>query len=173
MTFWAPDDGARTGNSAHPRSELREELIPNNGNTNWTLDGTHILTATCVVSNVPSDTGNVCIGQIHEPNNKPDGSVSANNEQMILFDLSSKQIYAHIEVDGNAGNSFSQTLVSGSGVALGKPINYTMSVVDGLLTIIVNNVTNSWNLFGGTNYLGENLYELGSRLGQHGVFQGR
>src|SRR5271154_2906257 len=67
MIFWAPDDGARTGNSAHPRSELREELIPNNGNVNWTLDGTHIITAICVVSNVPSDTQKVCIGQIHEP----------------------------------------------------------------------------------------------------------
>jgi hypothetical protein len=155
MTFWAPDDGATTSGSTHPRSELREQLIPNNNNTNWTLYGTHVMTATCVVSNVPSDTGKVCIGQIHEPNNKPDGSTSANNEQMILFDLPNQKIYAHVEVDGNAGNSFSQTLLSGSGVALGKPINYTMSVVNGLLTIIVNNVTNSWNLFGGTNYLGE------------------
>ena len=53
-TFWAPDDGSTTSGSTHPRSELREELIPDNVNTNWTLYGTHIMTASCVVSNVPS-----------------------------------------------------------------------------------------------------------------------
>jgi hypothetical protein len=156
MTFWAPDDGSTTSGSTHPRSELREQLIPDNNNTNWTLYGTHIMTATCVVSNVPSDTMKVCIGQIHEPNNKPDGSASANNEQMIMFDLSgsTKKIYANINLDGNQSSSFSVTLVSGSSVALGKPVNYTMSVVNGVLRIIINNVTNSWNLFSGTNFSG-------------------
>lgn len=156
MTFWAPDNGAKTSSSSHPRSELREEMIPDNVNTNWTLYGTHVLTATCVVSNVPSDTMKVCIGQIHEPNNKPDGSVSANNEQMIMFDLSgsTKKIYANINLDGNQSSSFSVTLISGSSVALGKPVNYTMSVVNGLLRIVINNVTNSWNLFSGTNFSG-------------------
>ena len=156
MTFWVPDDGATTSGSSHPRSELREELSPGDTGVNWTLYGTHIMTGTCVVSNVPSDTMKVCIGQIHEPNNKPDGSSSANNEQMIMFDLSgsTKKIYANINLDGNLSSSFSVTLVSGSSVALGKPVNYTMSVVNGLLTIIVNNVTNSWNLFSGTNFSG-------------------
>ncbi len=28
MTFWVPDDGSMTSGSAHPRSELREELSP-------------------------------------------------------------------------------------------------------------------------------------------------
>jgi hypothetical protein len=156
MTFWAPDNGSTLSGSTHPRSELREELVPGNTATNWTLYGTHIMNATCVVSNVPSDTMKVCIGQIHEPNNKPDGSSSANNEQMIMFDLSgsTKKIYANINLDGNLSSSFSQTLVSGSSVALGKPVNYTMSVVNGVLRIIVNNVTNSWNLFSGTNFSG-------------------
>ena len=154
MTFWVPDDGATTSGSSHPRSELREELSPGNTSVNWTLYGTHILTATCVVSNVPADTGKVCIGQILEPNNKPDGSASANNEQMIMFDLSGKKIYANINLDGDQSSSFSKTFISGSSVALGRPVNYTMSVVDGLLTIIVNNVTNSWDLFSGTNFQG-------------------
>jgi Alginate lyase/Immunoglobulin domain/Glycine-rich domain len=154
MTFWVPDDGAMTSGSTHPRSELREELVPGDTGVNWTLYGTHILTATCVVLNVPSDTGKVCIGQIHEPNNKPDGSTSAGNEQMIMFDLADQKIYANINLDGNTNWSFSTTFISGSSVALGNPINYTMSVVDGLLQIVVNNVTNSWDLFSGTNYEG-------------------
>jgi len=155
MTFWAPDDGSTTSGSTHPRSELREELSPGDTSVNWTLYGTHVMTATCVVSNVPSDTGKVCIGQIHEPNNKPNGSASANNEQMIMFDLPGKKIYANINLDGNLSSSFSQTLISGSSsVALGKPVNYTMSVVNGVLRIVINNVTNSWNLFSGTNISG-------------------
>jgi hypothetical protein len=152
MTFWVPDNGATTSGSSHPRSELREELIPGNANTNWMLTGTHLLTATCVVSNVPSDTGKVCIGQMHEPGTKPDGSASVGNEHMIMFDLINQKIYANISPDGNSGGSFSQTFITGSNVALGKPINYSMSIVDGVLQIIINNVTNAWDLFSGTNY---------------------
>ena len=67
MIFWAPNNGARTSGSTHPRSELRELLDPADSGVNWTVYGSNFLTATCVVSNVPSDTGKVCIGQIHEP----------------------------------------------------------------------------------------------------------
>jgi len=154
MTFWVPDDGATTSGSTHPRSELREELIPGNDSTNWTVFGTHVLTAQCKVLQVPSDTEKVCIGQIHEPNNRPDGSASAGNEQMIMFDLLSRKIYANINLDGNQSDSFSQTLISGSSVALSNTISYTISVTNGLLTIIVNNVTNAWGLLSGTNYQG-------------------
>ena len=155
MTFWVPDDGATTSGSTHPRSELREEIVPGNVNTNWTLYGTHIMTATCVVSNVPSDTGKVCIGQIHEPNYLTDGvTPGANNEEQIMFDLPDQKIYANINLDGNTDSTFSVTFTNGPGVALGNTISYTISVVNGLLTIMVNNVTNSWNLFSGTNYQG-------------------
>ena len=154
MTFWVPDNGSTTSNSGHPRSELREELIAGNDNTNWTVYGTHILTAQCKVLQVPSDTGKVCIGQIHEPNTKPDGSASVGNEHMIMFDLSSKKIYANINLDGDQDSSFSKTIISGSSVALSNTVAYSMSVINGLLTIIVNNVTNSWDLLSGTNYQG-------------------
>jgi hypothetical protein len=154
MTFWVPDNGSTTSGSAHPRSELREELIAGNDNTNWTVYGTHILTAQCKVLQVPSDTGKVCIGQIHEPNTRPDGSASAGNEHMIMFDLNSKKIYANINLDGNQSSTFSTNFVSGSSVALGNTVNYTMSVINGVLTISVNNVTNSWDLLSGTNYQG-------------------
>jgi Alginate lyase/Immunoglobulin domain len=154
MTFWVPDNGAMTSGSSHPRSELRELLDPNNSGLNWTLYGTHILTAQLKVLQVPADTGKVCIGQIHEPNTKPDGSASANNEQMIMFDLANQTIYANINLDGNLSSTFSQTFISGSTVKTNNTINYTMSVVNGLLTISVNSITNSWNLFSGTNYQG-------------------
>ena len=68
MVFWAPDNGARTGGSDHPRSELRELINPNAPSaesTNWLLYGTHTLTATCKVWQVASDVKKVIIGQIH------------------------------------------------------------------------------------------------------------
>jgi Alginate lyase/Immunoglobulin domain len=154
MSFWVPDNGSTTSGSSHPRSELREQLIAGNDNTNWTVYGTHMLTAQCTVLQVASDTGKVCIGQIHEPNNKPDGSASAGNEHMIMFDLPNKKIYVNINLDGDQSSSFSKTLISGSSVALSNTIDYAMSVINGLLTISVNNVTNSWDLLSGTNYQG-------------------
>ena len=171
MTFWAPDDGATTGGSTHPRSELRELLNTNDNSVNWTLYGTHVLTATCVVSNVPADTGKVCIGQIHEPDTQPDGSYSANNEEMIMFDLANQTIYANINLDGNSNATFSTTFISGSGVALGKAINYTMSVVDGVLQISINGVTNAWNLFSGTNYQGHVATNWGASSGNTVYFK--
>jgi|GEM_PF-1474997 len=155
MTFWVPDNGAMTGGSSHPRSELRELLNPSNSGLNWTVYGTHILNAQCKVLQVPSDTGKVCIGQIHEPTYLPDGiTPGANNEQMIMFDLGNQRIYANINPDGDTNSSFSTTFISGSSVKTNSTINYTFSVVNGLLAISVNNVTNSWNLFSGTNYQG-------------------
>ena len=154
MAFWTPNDGATTSGSTHPRSELRELLNPANANVNWTVYGSHILTAQCKVTQVPADTGKVCIGQIHEPNTKPDGSASANNEHLIMFDLPNQKIYANINLDGNLASTFSQTFITGAGVALNSNLNYTMSVSNGVLKISVNNVTNSWNLLSGTNYLG-------------------
>ena len=155
MTFWVPDNGAITGGSSHPRSELRELIDPNNSSLNWTLYGTHRLSAQCKVLQVASDTQKVCIGQIHEPNYLTDGvTPGANNEQMIMFDLGNQKIYANINLDGDQSSSFSQTFISGSSVATNTTINYTMSVSNGVLTISVNNVTNAWNLFSGTNYLG-------------------
>jgi hypothetical protein len=152
LTFWVPDNGSTTSGSDHPRSELREQLIAGNDNTNWTVYGAHVLSAQCKVLKVPSDTGKVCIGQIHEPNTKPDGSPSAGNEHTIMFDLSRNRIYANVNLDGDQSSSFSVTFISGSSVALSNTIDYTMSVINGLLKISVNNVTNSWDLLSGTNY---------------------
>ena len=154
MVFYAPNNGATTSGSTHPRSELRELINPNDSGVNWSVYGTHILTGQCKVLQVPVDTGKVCIGQMHEPNNKPDGSASANNEHMVMFDLNNQRIYANVNLDGDQSSTFSRTFITGAGVALSNTINYTMSASNGLLMIVVNNVTNSWDLFSGTNFSG-------------------
>ncbi len=153
--FYAPNNGATTGSSTHPRSELRELIHGSSSDVNWNVFGSNFLAATCVVSNVPSDTGKVCIGQMHEPNTKPDGSPSAGNQLlMIMFDLNNHKIYSNVDYDGESNTSFSTTFISGAGVALNTPITYTITLVNGLMKVSVNNVTNTWNLLGGTNATG-------------------
>jgi hypothetical protein len=154
MTLWTPDNGAVMTGAAHPRTELRERLAPENNNLNWSLCGTHVLTAQCRVLQVSSDARKVCIGQIKEPGYLTSGTAKAGNEQMIMVDLGSRKIYAHVSLDGNRPGNFRPTLISGPSVTTNTLINYTMAVSNGVLTITVNDVTHSWDLFSGTNYLG-------------------
>jgi hypothetical protein len=64
MTFWTPVDGATTGGSSHPRSELREQLVSGLDSHNWNGSGTSILDAQLKIISVPSD-GIVIVGQVH------------------------------------------------------------------------------------------------------------
>lgn len=65
MVFWAPVDGATTGNSDYPRSELRELIDGRNSDTNWTDSDGGTLAARRAVTKVPSASGAVIVGQIH------------------------------------------------------------------------------------------------------------
>jgi len=59
LTFWAPSQGATTKNSDHPRTEL-------NSLTNFTAgQGTHRLTASVTLLQVPQDGQGIILGQIH------------------------------------------------------------------------------------------------------------
>jgi Alginate lyase/Immunoglobulin domain len=138
MTFWVPDDGATTSGSTHPRSELREELVPGNTGANWTPYGTHILTAACVVSNVPSDTQKVCIGQIHE---NAGGGVPM---VMIMYSTTSSGLYVNYWSDGNNNSSASWKYGS---PPIGSTISYQIVVVNGVLSVAINGITNRFDLF--------------------------
>jgi Alginate lyase len=64
MTMWCPVMGVTTPNAKNPRSELRE--TQNGANYNWLVTaGTATLTATLMVSKIPSVGGKVVVGQIH------------------------------------------------------------------------------------------------------------
>lgn len=71
MVFWAPVNGITTSGSTHPRSELREEI---NGlvddNAMWNIDQFPVsrMDATCLVSQLPTNSSNVIVGQIHGAN---------------------------------------------------------------------------------------------------------
>lgn len=140
MTFWAPDDGATTSGSTHPRSELREELVPGSTSVNWTANGIHVLNVTCVVSNVPSDTKKVCIGQAHE---QVSGGPTAVPMVMIMF--YNNTVYADIWPDGNVDNSSAYQYGSFN---LGTTITYKMAFTNGVLSLTVGNSNRTFNFFG-------------------------
>ncbi|PTU73474.1 polysaccharide lyase family 7 protein [Pseudomonas mangrovi] len=71
MNFWAPLNGATTGGSKHPRSELREMIDGVSNAVNWDSFGTAILDAQVRVMKVPADDGIVIIGQVHGHGSAP------------------------------------------------------------------------------------------------------
>jgi hypothetical protein len=60
LTFWAPAMGATTKNSDHPRTELNSL-----NNFSAATSGPHTLKASLAVSQVPADSKDIIIGQIH------------------------------------------------------------------------------------------------------------
>ena len=137
MTFWCPVTGATTSGSSYPRSELREEIIPGNDNTNWTGYGTHILDGQCKVLQVPS-SGKTIIGQIH--------SFLGNAYPLIKLQYNSGTVEALVKESSSSDTDTDFSFANGN-VGLSNSITYEIKVVDGLLTLSVNGSTQSVNFF--------------------------
>ena len=150
MVFWAPDNGARTGGSDHPRSELREMLDPSDTSVNWTLYGTHTLNAQCRVWQVPSDTKKVIIGQIH-------ANIGA-ALPLVKIQFNNGKLEGMIKTNAADDNS-DMKFTFASGVGLSNSITYGIKVVNGLVSIAINGVTNSLNVFqSDPNWADNNAY---------------
>jgi Alginate lyase/Immunoglobulin domain len=136
MVFWAPVTGATTSGSSYPRSELREELDPPSTSSNWFAFGTHYLDAQCKVLQVPS-TGKVIIGQIH-------GFTGA-ALPLVKIQYHSGVIEGLVKTNANDdGSDFKFTYMN---VGLSNLVTYQIKVVNGRISIAVNGVTNSMNVF--------------------------
>lgn len=118
MTFWSPEKGVTTPNSKSPRSELRE-MDPGGGSANWSLDGTHRMSATLRVVSV---TSNVCVGQIHL------GEGGSSTKPLL-------ELYYHANGDIVLGTENSpsggQTTHTVGHVAIGEKWSYTIGVSGG------------------------------------------
>lgn len=168
MVFWAPNNGAITSGSSDPRSELRELIKPNpvgNGdvNVNWIPYGTHILDAQCRVLQVSSIAGaskKVFIGQIHAQSGAalPTVKLQYNNgtiEGMIKTN----------STDGDSDLKFTFL----KNVGLNSNITYQIKVVNGLVSIVMNGVTNSLNIFqSDPNYTNSTQYFKAGNYNQDG-----
>ncbi|AYN44026.1 polysaccharide lyase family 7 protein [Streptomyces dangxiongensis] len=118
MTFWAPEKGVTTPNSHYARSELRE-MNRDGSAANWSLSGSHRMSATLRVVSV---TSNVCVGQIHL------GTGGSSTKPLV-------ELYQHADGDivlGTEGSpSGGQTPHTVGHVAIGKTWTYTIAVSGG------------------------------------------
>ncbi len=137
MTFWCPASSNSTANSSYARSELREMLNPSSSSSNWTSFGTHVLQATCRVTQVPS-TQKIIIGQIHAYNGDP----------LIKLQWSSGKIEGLFKDAPSLGSDVKFTYFTG--LAIGTTITYEIKVADGVATVTVNGIGYS------TNFLANN-----------------
>ena len=149
MVFWAPINGATTSGSSYPRSELRELLNTNDTSVDWTPYGTHILDAQVKVLQVPTSTKKVIIGQIH--------GYSGAALPTVKVEFGNNTVYATVKTNSNDdGSDFVFPSVSS---ALSNSISYEIKLVNGLITIVINNKTNSMNIFQtDPNYTNETQY---------------
>jgi PKD repeat protein len=137
MVFWAPINGATTSGTAFPRSELRELINTNNTDVNWIPYGTHILNAQCKVLQVPPSTEEVIIGQIHAESGDALPTVK------VIYD--NGKVHGTIKTNSNDdGSDFDFPTVT---VGLSNTITYTIQLVNGLVTLVINSKTNSYNIF--------------------------
>ncbi|MES4890015.1 polysaccharide lyase family 7 protein [Streptomyces sp. NPDC096012] len=129
MTFWAPEKGVTTPNSNYARSELRE-MNRNGSAADWSLSGSHRLSATLRVVSV---TKNVCVGQIHL------GSGGSSTKPLV-------ELYYHANGDIVLGTEDSpsggQTPHTVGHVSIGKTWTYTIAVSGGnTVDLTVNGTT--------------------------------
>ncbi|MCT9089062.1 polysaccharide lyase family 7 protein [Streptomyces sp. ASQP_92] len=118
MTFWAPEKGVTTPNSHYARSELRE-MNRDGSPANWSLGGTHKLSATLRVVSV---TSSVCVGQIHL------GTGGSSTKPLL-------ELYYHANGDIVLGTENSpsggQTSHAVGHVPVGRTWSYTIGVSSG------------------------------------------
>ncbi len=153
MVFWCPVNGATTSGTSNPRSELRELINPSTSAANWFAWGTHILDGQCKVlqvSTAPGSAKKVIIGQIH--------GYSGAALPTVKLQYNNGTLEGFIKRDAtNTANETKFTFVKN--VGLNSNITYQIKVVNGLITITMNGVTNSQNIFvTDPQWQNENMY---------------
>jgi len=138
MVFWAPVNGASTSGSQNPRSELRELINPSSSSVNWIPYGTHILDAQCKVLQVGPANKKVIIGQIH--------AFSSAALPTVKIYYNNGTLSATVKTNSLDDNSDFKFTNYGN-VGLSNTITYQIKVVNGLISIAINNKTNSFNIF--------------------------
>lgn len=114
LDFWAPTTGATTSHSGSPRTELIDNTGFTAGNS-----GVHTLAATVTVSQVPSTSKTIVVGQIH-------GSGSLTSDPYTLLYYADGRL--HVKVNQqleSGGNYLDYPLLTD--VGLGTQFSYTIT----------------------------------------------
>lgn len=135
MIFWCPVTGARTENTEYPRAELREIIDPADDRVCWAAPGTHVLAARCRVLEVPSSQ-KVIIGQIH--------GFSGKAKPLIKLQFFKGRVEALLKESPTKGKDLKLIFPE---VGLDKDFDYEIKLQAGLLSVTVNNGTQTVNIF--------------------------
>lgn len=123
MTMRPPLNGATSGGSKHPRSELREMIDPSSNYINWDSSGTALLDAQLRVMQVPSKDGTVIVGQVHGHGSAP--------LVLVYYKYNAKTqtgvVMAKLQGTPIQGPPFWQHQVA-SGIKLGQAFTYQIRV---------------------------------------------
>ena len=112
LTFWAPAVGATTKNSQHPRTEL---VSLNNFAAG---SGPHTLHTSLSVAQVPGDTKDIILGQIHGADD-----ISSVPYVMLHYQAGNLRVVVKTVQDGDSARTY--PLISG--VPLGQRFDFTIS----------------------------------------------
>ncbi|WP_248924418.1 polysaccharide lyase family 7 protein [Paenibacillus hamazuiensis] len=129
MTFWSPVTGGKTANTDYPRSELRELIDPSSTKVNWIWQGTHVLNAREMVTQVPS-SGKVVVMQIHGIT--PSGG-NANPLVKVVYDDKKKAIDCYVKSSVKPGDKDVHYVFPGYG--RNAAFEGQLKVTDGLLAM--------------------------------------
>lgn len=135
IVFWCPVNGVTTKNTDYARTELREMPDPADDNVCWAAPGTHVLSARCRVSEVPSSQ-KVIIGQIH--------GYSGKANPLIKLQFFKGRIEALVKEKAKEGKDLKLTFTE---VGLNNDFDYEIRLQDGLLTVTVNGASQTVNVF--------------------------
>jgi hypothetical protein len=120
LTFWAPVDGATTPNSDHARTELNSLQNYRAG------ESLHALTAWVSVEQVPSENGDVILGQIH-------GTADLNSVPFVMLHYTSGSLAVVVKQKRSGQEAIDYPLLSG--IPLGARFSYVLrDNGDGTLT---------------------------------------
>jgi hypothetical protein len=113
LVFWAPVAGTTTSHSEHPRTEL----VDLTGFTAGT-GGTRTLSATVAVNQLPNDTQNIIIGQIH-------GGGSIDSVPFVMLRYEAGTVAVVVKQEQSGDSKVSVPLLSG--VPLNAVFQYTIT----------------------------------------------
>ena len=131
QVFYAPRTGTTTPNSNFTRTEFRQ-------NSNWSLSGTHTLSATLKIVSTP---GTVCVGQIHIGT----GSPASTKPTCELYYHTNGDIVLGVENAPSGG----QTTHSITNVPVGTKWSYVIKTSGSTLSVTANGKTVSFGLNSG------------------------
>jgi hypothetical protein len=127
MSFWDPENGVTTANSNYPRSELRE-MTASGAAANWASPGTHTLSATLKVTQVPD---HVAVGQIHLGTGTP----SSTKPLLELYFYATGDIELGIEQTPAGGNEVNHPVGHAS---LGATWSYVIGLSGNTISLVID-----------------------------------